>query len=286
MYVGRTPVALAVAERSGRFFVASAAADAVSMRDVSTGRLLATVDLGGAPLATAVDAPLQHLFISTHDSFLGQSSVCMLDSRTGALLNMVPVGQHVGTVLGDARAERVLVASDGDLYLLDARTGQVLRDITGGGLPLAVDERDGHALIGGPGHLHLIATRDGALVAPVTGQAAVDALAVDAVGVDELTGRFYVATDTAVLVLDGRSGRMLRALSLPGTPVALAVDPAAQHVYVLTSPTMGVPQGSDTPSPLMQWLRRTLPWLPLLAAPTIAAHGMLTVLDTTHLTHL
>jgi hypothetical protein len=273
---------LAVDGRADRVFVAIDGPALLSVRDARTGRPLGTVDLGGQPLAMAVDSRLRHLFVSVLKPAGGRSAVRVFDSRSGALLATWPVGRFVGALLSDGRARRVLVASDGDTYLLDARDGRVRRRIAGGGAPLAVDERAGRALLGGRGHLQLIATADGTRVAALTGRGALDPSAIQAVGVDERAGRFYVATDSALWVLDDRSGRIAHVLSLPGTPVALAVDPGAQRVYVLSVGTGGA-ASPDRASSVLGWLRRTLPWLPILAAPSTAAQGTLTVVDTTRL---
>jgi hypothetical protein len=172
------------------------------------------------------------------------------------------------------------VYSDGDTYLLDARTGRTLRRIKDGGEPLAVDERAGRALISGLGRPWLIATGNGAPLR--TGLDALDALTVEAVAVDEIAGRFYVATDDALWVLDERSGRLERVLSLRATPVTLAVDAATHRVFLLTAGSPVAPSADPTP-PLLRWVQHALPWLPLPTMQPTGASGTLTVLDTTHL---
>jgi hypothetical protein len=177
----------------------------------------------------------------------------------------------------------VLAASDGDTYLLDARSGRALRRITGGGQPLAVDERDGRALIGGQGHLRLINTHDGAPVGPVIERGAVDTLSIQVAAVDERVGRVYMATDRSVVVIDEHSGWVWRVLSLPRAPLDLAVDAAAQRLFVLPDSTTAVPARADSALPLVRWMRRTLPWLPLPAPPPPSARGVLIVLDAARL---
>jgi YVTN family beta-propeller protein len=274
--------ALALDGRTGRLFVASGAGHTVSVADTRSGQVLRTVELGGEPMALALAVSLQRLTVSVLNPFGGRSWVCLLDSRSGALLRAVPVGRYVGTVLSDARAGRVLVASDGDTYLLDARTGRTLRRIAGGGEPLAVDERAGRALLGGHGHLRLIATRDGAPVGPGSGRGTVEAPPEAAVALDETAGRFYVATEAGLAVLDSHSGRLVRLLALAATPTAVAIDAAAHHLFLLTAGRPGLP-GTDRSSPLLRWLQHVLPWLPLPAMPPTEASGTVTELDTTHL---
>jgi DNA-binding beta-propeller fold protein YncE len=274
---------LAVDERADRVFVANDNTDRLIVIDARTWRLRDTVALGGVPRALAVDVRRRHLFVSVLNPFPGRSSVRLLDSRSGALLATWPVGQDVDALLCDTRTGRVLVASDSDTYLLDGRAGRTLRRIVGGGEPLAVDERAGRALIDGQGHLQLIATRDGAPRGPRRDLGALDGLSAAAVAVDATTGRFYVATDGALWILDDHSGRVARVLSLRAMPVALAVDAATHRLFLLTvSATM--PPRPDHPPPLLRWVRQALPWLPLPAPPASSAGGgTLTVLDTTRL---
>jgi DNA-binding beta-propeller fold protein YncE len=280
--LGSGATALAVDERTGRVFVTSFSRDTVSVLDAGSGHLLSTVDLGGAPEALAVNASLQHVFISTLNPSGGRSSVSMLDGRTGALMATTRVGRYVGSILSDEPAERVLVASEGDVYLLDARSGQTLRRIKDGGLPLAVDERDGYALLSGQGYPRFISTRDGTLVGRVAEHGALDAHSIEAVAVDEVVGRLYVATSAGILVLDGRNGRLLRTLTLSQVPLEMVADAAAHRVFILNS-SAEVPTRPDSDPPLVRWLRRTLPWLPLPAAPPTTEGGTLTVLDTARL---
>jgi hypothetical protein len=156
----------------------------------------------------------------------------------------------------------------------------VLRRIRDGGLPLAVDERDGHALIGGQGHPLLISSRDGAPVGPVRGVGVVTEPSMAAV--DGAAGRFYVAAAAGLAILDSHSGRVERVLALGAAPVAVAVDPAAHRAFLLTAGRPG-PLAVDRAPPVLGWLRQALPWLPFPAPPTASVGGTLTVLDTTRL---
>jgi hypothetical protein len=92
-----------------------------------------------------------------------------------------------------------------------------------------------------------------------------------------------VATADALWLLDDRSGRLERVLSLRAMPVALAVDAATHRLFLLTG-SATLPPSADHPSPLLRWVRHALPWLPLPVPPVSSAgDGTLTVLDTTRL---
>jgi YVTN family beta-propeller protein len=291
--VGPGAGVIAVDDHTGHVFVANPDDDTLSILDSRTGYVRRTLDVGGPPLALAVDTRLHRVGLSIAASV---SQARLLDSGTGAFLRTIAVGRFVfvGAVLSDARAGRLLLSSTRGLYLLDAGTGQTLLILKEGGLPLAVDERDGRALIAGrQGHLRLVATHDGALVGPIDDHGALRTLSIDAVAVDEAAGRFYVAAHGALtqagtstkrlVVLEGRSGRVLRTLALHEAPVALAVDAAAHRAFIVNSGTSEAPAGRDGGRQITTWLRHTMPWLPLPANPPAPATGTVTVLDTSDL---
>lgn len=290
--VGMAPgaAALAVDEQADRVLVAHADGT-VGLLAAASGRRLRTIAVGGSTVAIAAASRLGHVFLSSDDVGTGQGRVLMLDSATGTLLSTQPVGPSAGLVLSDARAGRVLAAGETGLRVLDARTGRMLRDIAGGGLPLAIDGGDGRALIATQGHLRLLATRDGALVGPTLDRGGLSPVFIDAVAVDALGGRFYVVghgpTDRTsptalgyLAVLDSHTGRLLRQLALPELPLAVAVDPLTHRAFIAGGAAeAGRSDGGTRPT---EWLRRLLPWLPLPATPP-AAGGTVTVVDTTRL---
>lgn len=114
------------------------------------------------------------------------------------------------------------------------------------------------------------------------------------VAVDGEAGRFYVAahgvirllggptTVSRLLMLDDRTGALLRVPVRPETAIALSVDGTTHRLVVLSRGTAGAARPEDTPPRWERWLRQVLPWLPLpLAAPS--AGGTVMALDTTHL---
>lgn len=281
---------LALDEQGGRLFVTDYYAGTLRVLLASTGALRQMVDVGGPPTSVVVDSRQRRACLG----IVGRNArVSLLDTRTGTVLRTIPVGQFVGAVLTDARAGRLLVYSDQGLALLDTRIGQLLRVIKDGGLPLAVDERDGRALVVAHGQLRLLATRDGRIVGVSDAGGASRGVGIDAVAVDGVAGRFYVAahgvvrqlgrptTVSRLLVLDGRNGA-LRVHALPETAVALSVDGATHRLVVLSRGPAGAARPEDTPPRWARWLRQVLPWLPLpLATPS--AGGTVMALDTTHL---
>jgi len=69
--------ALAVDERTGRFFVSLGTDRTVRVLDARTGRLVQTVSVGRGPQALAVDEPLARVFVAN----LGDGTVSIFDER-------------------------------------------------------------------------------------------------------------------------------------------------------------------------------------------------------------
>jgi YVTN family beta-propeller protein len=294
MGVDSGATAIAVDGHAGRIFVTDSAEARVSIFDAANGRMLGLANFSGTPLQTVVDTRAHRVFVGALDPGGRGSSVSMLDSGTGALLNTVQVGRLTGAMTCDTSAGRVLVPGGSGLYLLDARTGRTLRVIRQGGLPLAVDERDGRALTVERGQLRLIRTRDGTPVGSVGDGGAFHMLSIDAAAVDDIAGRFYVAahvtgkrgtpaTINRLFVLDDRTGLVLHTISLRATAVVLAVDGHAQRAFIVNGSTMADATAAEHGAlQLESWLSRAMPWLPLPAAPP-STTGTITMLDTARL---
>src|SRR5205814_9186255 len=115
----------------------------------------------------------------------------------------------------DAPAHRVFVVSAGDsaVNVLDARSGALLRTIHLDSVPS--DGSTGSSGLGsGP------TTSRGSV--PPFGSAAVAALG----------GRVFVGSGHAVMVLDARSGALLRTVRVTEAVRHLAADPRTGHVFI------------------------------------------------------
>src|SRR5207248_3076665 len=148
--------------------------------------------------------------------------------RAGAgsrLAAPAPVGPFAFAVAVDKRAGRALVVSasadswngaptgQGRVSVLDARTGALLRTVNvgPGSVTLAVDERAGHAFVANTGRIQWYHNAD---------------------GTDS-----YRAVNPSLSLLDTRTGRVLRTITLGGqVPYALAVDARTSRVFVATGP--------------------------------------------------
>ncbi len=169
--VGQDPTAMALDVRTRRLFVASGGSGAaagsptgrgaISVIDARSGAVLRTIAAGIAPLVMAIDQQTSRLFVANAGStdaqgnYMGDGSITMLDTHTGAVLSTVTMAQSPTALAVDARTRRVYVAtrgsvsSPGSLVALDARSGALLRTVLVGLNPtsVAVDERLGRVFV-------------------------------------------------------------------------------------------------------------------------------------------
>ncbi len=157
LYLGRSPAALAVDERTHHVFLSTV--HTVAMLDGRTGALLHTFRPSPSSqdahlaLVTPLSSRLGRVFvindISGDDPTASHTTVSLLDTRTGRAVATLPGGLGRGGVAVDEARGRAYLADGDQVTVLDARTGQVLRRLTMGGAPsaLAVDTRTGHLLV-------------------------------------------------------------------------------------------------------------------------------------------
>lgn len=157
LYLGRSPAALAVDERTHHVFLSTV--HTVAMLDGRTGALLHTFRPSPSSqdahlaLVTPLSSRLGRVFvindISGDDPTASHTTVSLLDTRTGRAVATLPGGLGRSGVAVDEARGRAYLADGDQVTVLDARTGQVLRRLNAGGAPsaLAVDTRTGHLLV-------------------------------------------------------------------------------------------------------------------------------------------
>lgn len=206
---------LAVDGRTAHVFAGECLGGAVRMIDAHSGRLLATIAVGGWPQEIVVDEQSGRVFVTEAG---GRMSV--LDAASGRLLRSFALGTQLYLFCTPSLPHGPVLVTDGGeeppmgVYVLDATTGRLLRTVTLGldSYDHVVDPRMGQVfLVGGP-------TGVSTTAAPLRGP-----------------GR--------MVVLNGHTGQVLRRLSLSAIPVALALDPRRHRLLLgMAGPIDGVGQ--------------------------------------------
>ncbi len=158
----------------------------VTLFDTRTGRPLRTVvpDHGHLITGLAVDASARRILGLVEN----EPTVVILDARTATLRRVVPVGPDPTALALDPATGHAFVADGGDgaVYVLDVRSGRVLRRVRVGLAPvLAVDTRRGRVVVASTTGLSLLDTRG------------------------RLLRRWPVALRPAAVLVDARAGHIL-----------------------------------------------------------------------------
>jgi len=251
-----TTPTLAVDATHGRMLVIDANTGDIAVLDARSGRVAHTVRMGspsierpgtyGTPIfgAWALDAASGRLFIGTESH-----SVCTLNS------------------CGDA-------GQPGGLYVLDTRTGRVVRRLLAGvalgSITVDAHERSVIAMSypsPGAASFNILDAGTGALLRRI------DATGAGLPVADRTNGRAYLVDDQGVATLDARSGRISQRVT-PDASVGAGAAASPRRgpddqstaivggrVLVLRDGTTGVPP-PDPWSWMPGWLRRRLPWQP------------------------
>lgn len=259
--VGVGPVAVAVDERSGRVFVLnhndryygqqSNERGSVSVLDARTGLLLRTVAVGGSPSAVAIDTRLGHAFVIVSDM-----SVAMLDATSGALLKRYAIFAPVYLAVDELAGRAVVYAGSGDrssshVIIVDERRGRIVANIVlqglASGIPqtIVVDALQGHALVyavppinQNQAFLYLIDVRGGRIVRQTVAPCIYCASTPGVMAVDASIARALLLLDNRVVVVDTKTGRLLRTVVVRDwrtSVLSAAVDPVTHRAFLVSA---------------------------------------------------
>ncbi len=210
--------------------------------------LLRTITFAQAPAALAVDGWTARAFVATGDSGDLTSHVLVLDLGSGAVLRRVRLPLPAPAFLAaDERANRVVVAYQLDLSLLDAHDGAVLRTV-GATPPGQVGSPVGTMALdpAPPSRVYLAKANETIAVLDSHAAALRGAFALkgvpSALALDQRAGRLVVATITAavdpglirgrVSLLDAHSGRVLHTATVGRMPDAVVVAARTRRAFV------------------------------------------------------
>ena len=296
--VGYEAGALAVDTRQGHVLVANEADGTLSLLDARSGAVRRTTALGLWPVALAVDERSARAFVLgpaasgalSLPAMNGTAAelLAMLDTRSGALLSLTPVGGGPSTLDVDERSARVFVANStaDTINIFDAHDGTLLRTVTLRGEPdvLAVDERRGRVFVvdARDGTMIVLDAASGALVRTIRVDPTPNAVYPPpyALAVDEAHDGVYLSTWGALtpvagqgltlagagtlVVLDARTGAVRERITVGVAPQTVAVDGGR---VVVVNGGGEVAQGAGWLAQGAQWLWARLPWLGRVAPP-------------------
>jgi DNA-binding beta-propeller fold protein YncE len=260
----------------------------VSVLDAHTGRLLYTFAAGKTPVWMAMDARTGRAFVVAGAG----TGLRVLDPRNGHLQRTVLAGLHPRMLVVDEQIGRAFVLTDAGISVLDTRSGAVLRNVAVGqgrptGLPL-LDARSGRvfdAIVSlahapRPGSVIVLDARSGMLIRTVALRDSPGSLVVDErVGRVVVLTRGWPGTINSVSILDARTGAFLRTLPVGVAANGMAVDERNGHVFVINGP--GFVILPDSWAWLPAWLRRQLPFLPPPGRQSRVVPGGVTMIDPT-----
>jgi YVTN family beta-propeller protein len=308
---------LAVDGRTAHVFAGDCLGGAVRMFDARSGRLLATIAVGGQPHELAVNEQTGRVFVAEVGGMMS-----LLDAASGRLLRSFPLGLAVQLCLfcTPSLPQGPELVTDGgggvpmQVYVLDATTGRLLRTVTLGldSYDRTVDPQTGQiVLVGGPtgvsgtaspfsgpGRVVILDGHTGRVLRRLTVHAMPGAVAVDARRHRVLLGLIGpvdgVGQPTgigSVEVRDARSWRVLRTVPAGIIPWTITVDARTDRAFVINANIATGSNGTFLPThvrlPEGWWpatersLKGRLPWLPLHLgpAPVAPTTGTVTVLD-------
>lgn len=256
--VGQWPDAIAVDASTGRVFVANAMdgrrLGTISVLDAASGVLRRTQTVGVQPVAVVVDARRDRVLVANQ----GSNTVSILDAHEGRFIHAVGTGPAPTFAALDEVTGRTFVTAGtggaggipgnpGRISVIDTASGTLLRTVRLSQIPMgvAVDERVGHVIVpttgtgactsgacrsmGSGNSIQLLDARTGALLHTASISSVPEAIAVD----NRAARAFITSAVGAVIVIDTRSGRTLRAVRVAQGAGTVVADAQSGRVFVV-----------------------------------------------------
>jgi YVTN family beta-propeller protein len=229
-------------------FITNCGSNDVSVIDIATDRVVATVPVGACPYGVAVSPGGAHVYVTNRDD----ASLSVIDGTTFRERARIPVGTRPTGVAVDPSGRRVYVANLGSdsISVIDTAAHAVVATVSVA--PVArypagiVVHPDGSRLYvvaymltpSFAGWILVVDTRSLGIVASIAVGYPDAGIAIDASG-----ARVYVSGLYGGSIVDTATNSAIGRL-LPGTeapPVAVAVNPAGSLVYASGAYVGGVP---------------------------------------------
>lgn len=193
---------LALDSRLAHVFVAECQNGTMQMIDARSGRILTNIKVGGQPQEIAVDEQTRRVFEMDGSG----SRLSLLDSAHGRMLRTFTLGAELCLCITTPLHGGPVFVLDGkqsQVYVLDATSARLLRTV-----PIGMDVSD-HDVDAQTGTIFLAGAPHG-----TSGGAA------------------SFSGPGRLVVLDGRSGRVLRRLDLRASPLSVALDASGRYLLL------------------------------------------------------
>jgi len=247
--VGEAPVAIALNRRTGKLYVANSRGRSVSVLDVHSNKVLATVPTAARAYAIAVDELANKVYVSNTFSKM----LTVIDGTADTVTNL-PVGSFDAILVDPDRRRVYLLSYESDTITeLDPLTGSTTK-LSAGAMHLWGLARAGKTL-------YVSHVQDSTIAAIDLETHAIRNLPVGAmpcaIAISQSTGTVYVANyaDGTVTVL--KDGEKSHTISVTAHPQALTFDEEAGLLYV-SSPQQNAITVLDIKKLQVTWTYRDL----------------------------
>jgi YVTN family beta-propeller protein len=233
LLLGAEPYTIAVSAASDEAYVANRSSDYVTVIDLTRDSAIGTVTVGGSPVGIAVHRTTNDVYVASAET----NVLSVIDGSSHIVTATTSLGETPAGVAIDHSVNQVFVAlpASDRVVVFDAATLAVDTTLGVGVNPqwVNVDVRHNWLFVSnsGDGTVTVIDTENlSTKGTPTVGSNP------QGVGVNEHRERAYVATDSALVILDKEN--VNRTVTLPaGYHRGVAVDSIAERVYVANAVT-------------------------------------------------
>ncbi len=212
-------------------YITNESSGTVSVIDITTNTVVATIPVGNNPFGVAVNPAGTRVYVTNG----GSNNVSVLDTAANTLIATVAVGNIPQGVAVNPAGTRVYVAngSSNTVSVIDTANNTVIATVTGLFLAtgVAINPAGTLVYIAGGGDVYAIDTTSLAVVATLnTGAAPINGIVVNSAGT-----RLYVAHggNDDIYVLDAATLAVVNIVDLTnGGPTGVALNPSGTRLYV------------------------------------------------------
>jgi YVTN family beta-propeller protein len=217
---------------STRAYVANADSDSVSVIDTTTNTVIATIAVGDAPLAVAVNPAGTRAYVVNGS---GSGSVSVIDTATNTVIATIAVGKSpMGVAINPAGTRAYVTNQNSDsVSVIDTTTNSVIATIAVGAGPtgVAVNPAGTRAYVTNvdANTVSVIDTTTNTVLTTIATGGDPIGVAVNPAGTRTYIVKFLSGT---VSVIDTTTNAVLTTIAVGTSPRGVAVTPDGTHAYV------------------------------------------------------